>query len=99
MKQPCRDACGESQSTQKAEACFLVAEMQMVPYNSCEEHQQNGCWKTAAAIAAAITSVTLRMPLAIGVSAELSRSRRLKKTSASPYCYHLWRAVFRCRLP
>lgn len=58
---------------QKAEACFLVAEMQTMPYDSGEEHQQNGCWKTATA--AAVTSITLRMPLTIGVSAELSRSQ------------------------
>jgi len=60
---------------QKGEACFLVAEIQMMPYDSGEEHQQNGCWKTEAATAAAITSIALRMPLAIGTCAELSRSQ------------------------
>lgn len=59
---------------QKAEACFLMAEMQMVPYDSCKEHQQNGCWKTAAT-AAVLASITLQMPLAIGISVELSRSQ------------------------
>lgn len=42
-----------------------------VPDNSCEEHQQNGCWKTAAATTVAITSITQWMPLMIGISAEL----------------------------
>lgn len=61
---------------QKAEACFPVADMQTVLYDGCEEHQQNGCWQTAAAAAvAAITSITLRMPLATGTSAELTPSQ------------------------
>lgn len=88
------DARVENQPVLKTDACFLVAEMQMMPYDSCEEHQRNGCWKIAA-----ITSVTLEMPLAIGISTELSPSQLLKQTSASPYCCHIWRAVFRCRLP
>lgn len=75
MKQPRRDAHGEGLSVQNAEAGFVVAEMQMMPYDSGEEHQQNGCWKTAATAAAAVTSVTLRMPLAPGISAELSCSQ------------------------
>lgn len=68
------DARVENQPIQKTDACFLVAEMQMMPYDSCEEHQQNGCWKIAA-----ITSVTLQMPLAIGISTELSPSQLLNR--------------------
>lgn len=62
MKQPCRDAYMESQTMHKAQPCFLVAETQMVPYNSGEEHQQNGCWKTAAATAAASPPSLYRWP-------------------------------------
>lgn len=89
---------GQSPSECK-EARFLVAELWMIPYDGCEEYQQNGCRRTAAAAATA-ASVTPWMPLATGVlGIGLFRSQLLKQSPAISYSYHIWEAAFRCRLP